>query len=248
MHFPWKEALKILLIIAIYAVIGVSSYFILRACGLTDMDALRTRLGDSFWTYFCIFWLQVFQVVFIPLSNQLITIPASIAFGDRLFYVFLSSWLGISAGTVILYWIGRCGGSRFINWITSDKEKTARCVAFLKNGRAFYPVGMLLSFIPDDILTTVAGMSGYNFWYVMAVTLVTRAVCVACTVFGYGFLIQYWWGWLILILGTAAVGVLTWLAFKYQRQMDAWLDGIRSRRKGRHKNGTENDTAVRDAR
>ena len=209
--------IKSLILIGIIAIIAVGAYFILRACGFTtveDFTRLRDDLGDSFTFWLVITLLQIIQVVFIPISNQIVTVPVALIFKNELWKVFLSSWAGIFFGSIILYFIGRYGGHKILSWILSDKEKAEKCSNWMNKGKAFYPAGMMIPFIPDDILTTLAGTAKFKFWYVLLVVAVTRGICCAFSVWGWGYLTQFWWGWIVLAVGLIGLLALTYLLFK----------------------------------
>ncbi len=82
---------KCLLLLLIFAIIGVSAYFCLKGCGLTTTDdfiKLKNELGDSFLLWFIVGCLQIIQVIFIPITNQIITVPIAFVFNDDLLKVF----------------------------------------------------------------------------------------------------------------------------------------------------------------
>lgn len=216
-----SQILKTLLIIGIIAVIGVSCYFLLRGLGFTNKDKfieLRNKLGDSVWFWLIIAGLQIFQVIFIPISNQIITVPLALMFPtNELWKVFLCSWLSIWVATLILYLIGRLGGKKILGWVLKDKEQVEKCTNWLKKGRFYYVAGMLLP-LPDDIVTVVAGTSGFGFLYVTIASFFTRAIDVSCSVWGLGYLTRYWWGWIIIIVGIILLGIGTWLFKKYDKR------------------------------
>lgn len=218
-----KTILRFLILVAIIAAIAVGTYFILRACGLTtneDFQRLREELSGSPWLYIVVILLQVIQVVFVPISNQIVTAPLSFVFSDNLLFVFLSCWIGIEIGTMILYFIGRFAGEKVLSWVLSDKQQTEKCKNFISRGKWFYPAGMCLGFIPDDILTTLAGLSKYNFWYVLFVSAITRAFCCFCTVFAFGYLVRHWWGWIVLAFGFLFVLGLSIILFKLNKKSE----------------------------
>lgn len=208
-----KIAFPLLLLFTLIAV------FLRVFTDYVDIYQLRQELGDTtiFWVVVAI--LQVLQVVFLPISNSLVSAPLSILFGvNDLYKVFLSSFIGVEIGTIILYFIGRFGGQKMLNFILGDKEKVEKCVNFINKGKAFYPIGMLIFIIPDDILTTLAGTSKYSFGYVLVVSAITRAICVASTVFGIGYAKKY--PIIIVILGIALllIGLGTILSFRKKRK------------------------------
>ena len=215
-----KLILKCLLLVVILGSIAISVYLILKACGFTtaeDYQALRDRLGDSVWLWIIVGALQVIQVIFIPITNQIITVPCALVFNNELWKVWLTSWISIWLATMILYGIGRWGGKKLLKWILSDEEQTEKCANWLKRGWIFYPLGMLLP-LPDDIVTTLAGTAKMNFWFVALCSLLTRAIDTACSVYGWGFLTRFWWGWIILAVGIALLGIATLLFWKIEKK------------------------------
>lgn len=216
-----KKLLKIVgkfaIIVLVLCAIAGAAYGILYACGFTTVDKfveLRDSMGESVWFWAIIVLLQAFQVVFIPISNQIISAPVSVLFNNELWKVFLSSFIGIEIGTIALFFIGRFGGEKIIKWILGDEEKTEKCKIFMQKGKAFYPLGMLVFIIPDDILTTLAGSAKYNFWYVLIMSAITRAICVAVSVFGIGYATKYPWLWAVLGVMLALILTFTVLFFK----------------------------------
>ena len=197
----WKGVGRFALVIAVIAVIAVSTYFILRALGFTTVDdfkRLRDSLGDSIWFWAIIVGLQIIQVVFIPISNSLISAPIAVIFSNELWKVFLSSWIGICIGTIILYFIGKYAGGKILNFVLGDKQKAEKLKSFMQCGKGFFVCGDLIPVIPNDVLTVLAGMSGYSFIFTFVVTLITRAICIATTVWLFGYITTY--PWLIAVL------------------------------------------------
>lgn len=213
---------KCLLLLLIFAIIGVSAYFCLKGCGLTTTDdfiKLKNELGDSFLLWFIIGCLQIIQVIFIPITNQIITVPIAFVFNDDLLKVFFTSWISIWLATLVLYFLGRRGGDKILKWLLNDNKQVDRCKNWLNKGWIFYPIGMLLP-LPDDIITTLAGTSKMNFLFVAICSFITRGIDVACSVFGFGLLTKYWWGWLILAVGIIILIASTIILFKIEKKYD----------------------------
>lgn len=213
---------KCLLLLLIFAIIGVSAYFCLKGCGLTTTDdfiKLKNELGNSFLLWFIIGCLQIIQVIFIPITNQIITVPIAFVFNDDLLKVFFTSWISIWLATLVLYFLGRWGGDKILKWLLNDNKQVDRCKNWLNKGWIFYPIGMLLP-LPDDIITTLAGTSKMNFLFVAICSFITRGIDVACSVFGFGLLTKYWWGWLILAVGIIILIASTIILFKIEKKYD----------------------------
>ena len=216
-----SSIIKTIIILLAIAAIAVGVYFILKACGYTtkeDFIALRNRIGDNVWFWVIIGLLQIIQAIFIPLNNQIITVPCALVFGDELWKVWITSWVSIWIATFILYWIGRSGGKFLLRWILNDEEQTERCTNWLKRGWFFYPLGMLLP-LPDDVITTLAGTAKMKLWFVMLCSFFTRGIDTACSVFGWGFLTRFWWGWIILGVGIALLILLTFFLWKIDKKL-----------------------------
>ena len=90
----------------------------------------------------------------------------------------------------------------------------------MNSRRLFYPVGMLIAIIPDDLLTTLAGVAKMNFWYILIVSAITRALCIAYTVFGIGLLSSTWWGMIIYGVATIGIMVLGYIIIRYEPKIE----------------------------
>ena len=215
-----SSIIKTIIVIAILVAIAVGVYFILRACGFTkaeDYIALKNKFGDSVVFWLIVGLLEIVQVIFVPLTNQIITVPVAIVFNDELWKVWLTAWISIWLATLILYWIGRVGGPKLLKWILNDKEQVEKCTNFLNRGWIFYPIGMLLP-LPDDVITTLAGTAKMNFFFVAICSFFTRALDTAFSVFLYGYAVKHPWLWIVIILGTIGLFVLTFFLWKHDQK------------------------------
>ena len=211
-----SSIIKTIIVIAVLAAIAVGVYFILRACGFTkaeDYIVLKNKFGDSVVFWLIVGLLEIIQVIFVPLTNQIITVPVAMVFNDELWKVWLTAWISIWLATLILYWIGRVGGPKLLKWILNDQEQVEKCTNFLNRGWIFYPIGMLLP-LPDDVITTLAGTAKMNFFFVAICSFFTRALDTAFSVFLYGYAVRHPWLWIVIIVGTIGLFVLTFFLWK----------------------------------
>ena len=120
-----KILLKVLIFFVIVCTIGSVIYLIMHLTGIDTINGLQEFCNrHKEYSYTIIIFLQVVQVVFIPISNQIITIPAIAVLG--VVPAFICSFIGIEIGTIILYVIGRYGGGKFLQWLLGDKEKAEK--------------------------------------------------------------------------------------------------------------------------
>ena len=213
--YKWS-IIKTIIVLLIVVAIAVGTYFILRACGFTtteDFLALRDKMGDNIFFWIVIGLLQIVQVIFIPITNQIITVPCALVFNNELWKVWITSWFSIWIATLILYWIGRVGGKAVLKWILNDEEQTERCSNWLNRGWVFYPICMLLP-LPDDVVTTLAGTAKMKFLFVAICSFITRGIDTACSVYGFGYLAKFWWGWIILGIGIVGLFLMTFFLWK----------------------------------
>ncbi len=211
-----SSIIKTIIVIAVLVAIAVGVYFILRACGFTkaeDYIALKNKFGDSVVFWLIVGLLEIIQVIFVPLTNQIITVPVAMVFNDELWKVWLTAWISIWLATLILYWIGRVGGPKLLKWILNDQEQVEKCTNFLNRGWIFYPIGMILP-LPDDVITTLAGTAKMNFFFVAVCSFFTRALDTAFSVFLYGYAVRHPWLWIVIIVGTIGLFVLTFFLWK----------------------------------
>lgn len=211
-----SSIIKTIIVIAVLVAIAVGVYFILRACGFTkaeDYIALKNKFGDSVVFWLIVGLLEIIQVIFVPLTNQIITVPVAMVFNDELWKVWLTAWISIWLATLILYWIGRVGGPKLLKWILNDQEQVEKCTNFLNRGWIFYPIGMLLP-LPDDVITTLAGTAKMNFFFVAICSFFTRALDTAFSVFLYGYAVRHPWLWIVIVVGTIGLFVLTFFLWK----------------------------------
>lgn len=168
-------------------------------------------------------FIQVLQVVILPLPALVCYVPGSMVFGP-LNATLLAS-IGVIAGSMISYVIGRFFGNKAVVWI-AGQENVDKYGGFLaKRGKPVFLVMQILPFFPDDILCMLAGMTKMNFAFFSAVIVLVRPLIIAFYCFvGGGTIIPYsGWGlavWAAIFLVCIAFIVL---CIKYQDRVEKWL-------------------------
>jgi len=212
-----KTILKTLLIIAIIGAIAGTTYGILYACGFTSVDKfkeLKEKLGDNLGFWSIIVLLQIIQSVFIPISNSLISFPVSMIFNNEIWKVFLSSFIGIFIGNVILYYIGRFGSGKLLKFVIGDQEKADKFKIFMQSSKSFYLIAGICPIIPSDVCNVLAGIAKYDALFVIISTFITRAICVSTTCYLAGYITRYPWVIAILVVLLVGMCVLAYFTTK----------------------------------
>lgn len=215
-----KPILKLILLIVIIVSVCVGAYFILKAFGLNDIEKLREIVNGNKWGTVIYILLQAFQVVFIPLSTALFTVPAIILFGPT--KAFLISWVGIVLGSIIMFFIGRGCGDKVLGWIVG-KDKIEKYVKLLGKGNLLLPILLLIPIFPDDIICASAGVAKTNNLYFIITIIITRCIDTACTCFIGGSLLQTPWGIALLAIFTIAMAILSVFLVKKQEKIENWI-------------------------
>lgn len=191
---------------------------------LTDINALRNYIRKAGSMAVAIFTvLQFLQVVVLPVPGS-ISVAAGVAlFGP--FWCTVYSFIGIIAGSILAFLIGRFIGVRAVRWMVG-KDKLEKWLSKIKNKDYLILTAMfVLPLFPDDILCFIAGLSSMDWKYFLFVITVTRAASIAATAFSFGFIpLNTWWGitiWCVIIL--FAVG-LFWVVLKYSDKISNFIN------------------------
>lgn len=150
--------------------------------------------------------MQILQVVVLPIPGVV-----AIGVGVAMFGAFkgaVYSFIGITAGSFIGFFIGRSFGYKVASWLVgkSSLDKTLQTVK--GKDKALLTAMFLLPFFPDDVLCFVAGLSSMSKTYFSVMIVVTRLISTFCAAYSLdGKIIPYdnWWGialWGVLILST----------------------------------------------
>ncbi len=210
-----------LLIVGLVLLIG---YFILRATGawehVNSMEKIRECVenGGVFSSIIFIL-LQILQTTILQIPAFFVTVAGALIFGR--WEAFIMSYIAVMIGSLIMFWIGRRAGRRFLYWMVG-KETSEKWIERLSNGKYLFFLMMVFPMFPDDILCVVAGITKMSFPFFFWTNILARGLGIACTVFfGSGAIIPFkgWglivWGIIILI-----VACLFYVSVKYKDKLD----------------------------
>lgn len=158
------------------------------------------------------FAIQTIQVIVAPVPGNITALAGGALFG--LWWGFAISTAGLIVGSCIAFAMARYYGrplvERFVPARVVDKylDSTA--------DRHFVALFMmfLLPFFPDDALCFISGLSKLRFGAFLLFVLIGRPPGMfVSSLVGAGIAVVPWWGWTLIVLGSAA---LFWLGYRYR--------------------------------
>lgn len=215
---------KLFLVLMITVFFCFGCFLILRFSGLWEkinsIEKIRAIVEKGGMLSFLVFVLfQILQTTVLQIPSIFVTIAGALVFGR--WTAFFLSFIAIIIGSLIMFWIGRKVGRKFLNWMIGETA-TDKWIEKLTNGKYLFFLMMLFPLFPDDILCVVAGLTNMSFSFFFWTNVVARAIGLASTVFfGSGAIIPFS-GWGLIVWGVIAVviAVLFFLSVKYKDKLD----------------------------
>ncbi len=137
---------------------------------------------------------------------------------------FLISYVSVLISSTIMFFIGKLGGKKAIDWIAGEGSTDKAMAVIKEKGTVYFPAAIVLPGFPDDALCMVAGAIRMNPWFYAASTTICKAIGVATIVWGteiipWGtFTTPYDW----LVFMTVCV-VWVMIGLRICRRIDSWL-------------------------
>ena len=202
-------------------------FFALCASGLiakiNSVDALREYIeGAGAWAAFIYILFSFLQVVLLPVPGSVAVAVGTAMFGPLKCAFF--SFIGIVAGSLIAFAIGRWVGYKAVCWIVG-KESLDKLLNKLK-GKDYLILSLmfLLPLFPDDILCFVAGMSSMTWGYFLIMITVTRAISIFSSAYSFELIpFTTWWGIMIWAIIIGLVIMSFYLVCKYYEKIDYFI-------------------------
>lgn len=221
-----KNWIKICLTILVVAAVSVGAYFILRACGVTDVESLRELIascGAWGWIVFItLFTLCTSLLCFIPASSMTFIIVSVVLFGAT--KGFIISSISVFLSSSLMFILGNTLGEKVaVKLVGKESLEKAQNLVDVKS-KMLLPLMFLFPVFPDDALCLVAGMTKMRYWYFAIIVGICRTIGVATTCFLGSGLIN--WAVLSLVDWFVLISVcLFWflLIFKYQHKIEMFI-------------------------
>lgn len=232
-----KMILKLVLPTLVLLALLIGVYFLLRHFGITKIsrEQLQSYIKSKGVIAPLIFIAVSFlQVTFVPIPSTVTILAGSYLFGAGM--SFLYSFIGIMAGSLLAFGLGKWVGRRYVNWIVGSREKVDEWLEkFRGRSNILLFFMFLLPGFPDDLLCSIAGITALGWRGFIAMQVVSRAVAIGGTLlFMSGEVIPYH-GWGIPVLIALGVIVLIGfiLSFRYADQIHAAVCKLAAKFKGK---------------
>lgn len=220
----FKLAISALFIIAIMIV----AYLIFDALGITNLT--RRQLQDFVYSTgvlapLVFIGVSFVQVSIVPIPGMVTILAGNYLFGPIL--AFLYSYIGMMAGAIFAWWLGKVLGRPYVNWLAGGKEQADEWLKRLKGREiVFLFFAFLLPLFPDDFLCSVAGVLPISFFTFFVMQVITRATSIGTSLlFMSGEIIPFhgWGLWVIGIVTLFSVVIFV-ICLKYADKLNELFD------------------------
>lgn len=221
-----KNWIKISLILLLVAAASVIAYFVLRACGITDIEGLRdiiARCGAWGWIVFIILFVICSTLLcFIPGTSATFIGVSIILFGAL--NGFLISTISVFLSSALMFVLGNSLGERVaLRLVGKQALEKAQNLLDMKS-KMLLPLMFLFPIFPDDALCLAAGMTKMKFWYFAVVVAIFRTIGIASICFLGSGIIN--WAMLSIVDWFVLINVCVFdivLVFKYQHKIEKFI-------------------------
>lgn len=192
-----RRLLNIVTAASLIIVIGLTVYG-MKTGLLTDRDKLEMLVKKSgIWGPAFFVLIQMVQVV-IPIIPGGITCGAGVViFGP--WYGLLYNYIGITAGSLINFYLARRYGKCFVKYFVKD-ETYDKYIGWLDKGKkfdTFFALAIFFPCAPDDALCLIAGLTKMTWKRFTAIILLGKPASIAM----YSLALVYAGTWLQRIFG-----------------------------------------------
>lgn len=174
MYKFWQKTIQVL---SILALIGTGLLLIwLYKIGILNDQNVLTEVVKSHGAFGGLTYLaiQIIQVVFPIIPGGVTTVVGFLVFGH--FWGFLINYIGISIGSIILFWLARRYGKKFCLLFMSE-ETFYKYESKIDNKRGyeiFFILCMLSPISPADIVVMITGLTSMSYRKFITITLLCR--------------------------------------------------------------------------
>jgi len=233
-----KNWVKILLTILAFAIVSVSAYFILRACGITSIEGLReliTKCGAWGWIVYIVLFITCSSLLcFVPGTSATFIAVAIVLFGA--WQAFAISAISVFLSSSLMFLIGNTLGEKVAGKLVGKETLQKAQDLIDTKSKIFLPLMFLFPVFPDDALCMAAGITKMRYWYFAIIVLIFRSIGIATICF-LGSSIIKWQelsiiDWFVLI---NAVIIDIYAVFKISGKIEAKIKSKNSQKEDKDK-------------
>lgn len=219
---------KLLISLAVIAVVIVGGYFLLKAFGLNELskDQIQTFVESTGALAPITFIFVTFlQVTFIPIPSTVTILLGNYLFGPWLAYLY--SFIGLLIGSILAFFLGRWIGKPYLTWLAGGKEELDGWFKrFHGREKVVLFFMFLFPFFPDDFLCSIAGALPITFAFFLFSQIVTRIIAIGGNLlFLSGEVIAYEGVGLVIVIALIAIGVTALiLSLIYSEKLNGLFD------------------------
>ena len=157
---------------------------------LEEMRAYIVRFAP--FSHLFYFVIQLLSVVVAPIPSNVTALAGALLFGT--WPAFLLTWAAVAAGSVLVFWLARALGQRFVDRLVSQKVSEKYLDIIRRKRDVFLFLAFLFPFFPDDLLCILAGLTDIPLKRFCILVLAARpwGLLVSCLVGGSVLDIPYW--------------------------------------------------------
>ena len=229
-----KKFGRLFFAIGIFAIVLVVLFIVFKITGIWDkvnsIEKLKTIVeSGGMFSALIFILLQVLQTTVLQIPAFILTIAGALVFGP--WKAFLFSYLGVLIGSIIMFYIGRKAGRKFLCWLAGP-DNCEKWIDKMSHGKYLFFLMMLFPLFPDDILCVVAGLTDMSFSFFFWTNILARGIGIASVVFfGSGRIIPFS-GWGLVVWGVIVlvVAVLFYLSIRYKDKLDETFEQMFKRK------------------
>lgn len=226
----FSKILRLMICVLCVFLVCFLTFLVLKKTGvweqINSVEKMKECVKSGGVFSFLIFIIfQILQTTILQIPAFIVTLVGALIFGK--WQAFLMSYFAVMVGSLIMFWIGRFAGRKFLNWIVG-KEDAEKWIKNLTGCKYLFFLMMIFPLFPDDILCVVAGITNMSFSFFFWTNIIARGIGIAATVFfGTGTIIPFS-GWGLLVWGVLILMALTfiYISIKYKDKIDEIIKQI----------------------
>lgn len=173
-----KKWLKLIMVIALFAIVSVALFFTLKAFNITNIDTLQNiiqKTGNYGVVVFII--IQVVMLVsfcFVPVINAALIVMGIVIFGPLT--AFISCLIAIVFSSSILFFLGDRFGEKLASKLIGKDELNKIQDLLDVKSKILLPMSFVIPGFPDEAFCIVAGMTKMKYWYFISINVLCHAI------------------------------------------------------------------------